>query len=216
MNARKAAGFTLIEMMLAIGVLGLILAMLASSFSTVAHSKVHAEGRLLVDREGRALLWQISKEVRDCVQTPTAYSHVYLLGTGHMASGQPIDSISMCTLSAGHRRAFTGMTPEMMVSYNVVSNPEHQGWYMLQRTQQSGLLLNTVRTNAIVLADNLLSLHLKYFDGLHWLESWDSSSLPRNGQLPVAVAIQIQMAAPNNRVMNFATQVTVPMAISQW
>ncbi len=43
-------------MMLAIGVLALILAMLASSFSAVAHSKVHAEGRLKVDREGRALL----------------------------------------------------------------------------------------------------------------------------------------------------------------
>ena len=51
---RAARGFTLIEMMLAIGVLALILAMLASSFSAIAHSKVHAEGRLIVDREGRA------------------------------------------------------------------------------------------------------------------------------------------------------------------
>jgi hypothetical protein len=34
--------------------------------------------------------------------------------------------------------------------------------------------------------------------------------------LPIAVGIQIQMAAPGGRVMNFATQVTVPMAIAQW
>src|SRR5712692_10251848 len=47
--AAPQCGFTLIEMMLAIGVLALILAMLSTSFSTVAHSKVHAEGRLLVD-----------------------------------------------------------------------------------------------------------------------------------------------------------------------
>jgi prepilin-type N-terminal cleavage/methylation domain-containing protein len=69
-NHRAPRGFTLIEMMLAIGVLAMILAMLASSFSVVAHSKVHAEGRLMVDREGRALLWQLTRELRNVVQTP--------------------------------------------------------------------------------------------------------------------------------------------------
>ena len=77
---RAPRGFTLIEMMLAISVLALILAMLASSFSTVAHSKVHAEGRLMVDREGRALLWQLTKELRNAVQTPYTASNVALLG----------------------------------------------------------------------------------------------------------------------------------------
>ncbi len=209
-------GFTLIEMMLAIGVLGIILAMLSSSFSTVAHSKVHAEGRLLVDREGRALLWQISKEVRDAVQTPLAPSHVILLGGGHIGNSGPIDTITLSTLDAGHRRAITGIAPEYIVTYNVVSNPDHRGWYLLQRSQQSGLLLSGAATQSMVLADNLLSLHLRYFDGQRWSESWDSSSLPPGRQLPVAVAIQIQMAAAGGRVMDFATQVTVPMAIAQW
>lgn len=209
-------GFTLIEMMLAIGVLGLILAMLSTSFSTVAHSKVHAEGRLLVDREGRALLWQISKEVRDAVQTSFEPSHVVLLGGGHNGSSGPIDTITLSTLDAGHRRAITGIAPEYIVTYSEAANPEHHGWYLLQRSQQSGLLLSTAGSQSLVLADNLLSLHLRYFDGQRWTESWDSSSLPLGRQLPVAVAIQIQMGAPGGRVMDFATQVTVPMAIAQW
>jgi prepilin-type N-terminal cleavage/methylation domain-containing protein len=212
----RTRGFTLIEMMLAIGVLGLILAMLATSFSTVAHSKVHAEGRLLVDREGRALLWQISKEVRDAVFTPIAPSHVLLLGGGHVGSSGPLDTITLSTLDAGHRRAITGIAPEYIVSYSEVSNPDHRGWYLLQRTQQSGLMLAPAAGQSIMLADNLLSLHLRYFDGQRWTESWDSSSLPPGRQLPIAVAIQIQMGAPGGRVMDFATQVTVPMAIQQW
>jgi len=209
-------GFTLIEMMLAIGVLALILAMLANSFSTIAHSKVHAEGRLLVDREGRALLWQLTKEVSNAVQTPYALSHVALFGNGHMGNGLPIDTITMSTFSAGHRRAITGVTPETIVTYNLTPNPDFRGWYLLQRSQQSGLLTSTVATQSMVLADNVLSLHIRYFDGLRWGESWDSSSLLRGQQLPVAVAIQIQMAAPGSRVMDFATQVTVPMALTQW
>lgn len=212
----RQRGFTLIEMMLAIGVLGLILAMLATSFNTVAHSKVHAEGRLIVDREGRALLWQISKEVRDAVQTPIAPSHVLLLGGGHAGGSGPIDTLTLSTLDAGHRRAITGIAPEYIVSYSEVLNPDHRGWYLLQRTQQSGLMLAAAAGQSIMLADNLLSLHLRYFDGQRWTESWDSTSLPPGRQLPVAVAIQIQMAAPGGRVMAFATQVTVPMAIAQW
>ncbi len=210
-----ARGFTLIEMMLAIGVLALILAMLASSFSAVAHSKVHGEGRLLVDREGRALLWQMSREIRNAVQTPVSPSHVILIGGGHAGSNGPIDSITMSTLDAGHRRALTGLAPEFIVTYNIVSNPDQHGWYLLQRSQQSGLMAGGAG-QATVLADNLLSMHLRYFDGDRWSETWDSTSAQPGRQLPVAVAIQIQMAAPGGHAMDFATQVTVPMAIAQW
>ena len=213
---RAPRGFTLIEMMLAIGVLALILVMLASSFSTIAHSKVHAEGRLIVDREGRALLWQLTKELRNAVQTPYTASNVALFGNGRMGNGSPIDTITMSTFSGGHRRAITALIPETIVTYNLTPNPDQQGWYMLQRSQQSGLLTNTVAQQTTVLADNILSLHFRYFDGQKWDESWDSSSMPRGTQLPIAVAIQIQMAAPGGRVMDFATQVTVPMSMQQW
>jgi len=213
---RAQRGFTLIEMMLAIGVLALILAMLASSFSTIAHTKVHAEGRLMVDREGRALLWQLTKELRNAVQTPYTASNVALFGNGHMSSGVPVDTLTMSTFSGGHRKALTGMTPETIVSYTLTSNPDQQGWYVLQRSQQSGLLTGSVAPQTTTLAGNILSLHFRYFDGQRWGESWESSSLPQGRQLPVAVAIQIKMAAPNGQVMDFATQVTVPMAIQQW
>jgi prepilin-type N-terminal cleavage/methylation domain-containing protein len=215
-NRGAPRGFTLIEMMLAIGVLALILAMLAGSFSAVAHSKVHAEGRLMVDREGRSLLWQMTKELRNAVQTPYNLSNVGLFGNGRMGNGQPIDTITVSTLSGGHRRALTGFTPETIVTYNLTPNPNNPGWYVLQRSQQSGLMTGAVSTQSMVLADNVLSVHIRYFDGQRWGESWDSSSLTRGRQLPVAVAIQLQMAAPGGQVMDFATQVTVPMAIAQW
>src|SRR5258707_13616131 len=71
---RAPRGFTLIEMMLAIGVMALILAMLASSFSTIAHSKVNAEGPLIFDREARALLWKLTKELRNPAPPPNSTS----------------------------------------------------------------------------------------------------------------------------------------------
>jgi general secretion pathway protein J len=213
---RAPRGFTLIEMMLAIGVLALIMTMLASAFSTIAHSKVHAEGRLMVDREGRALLWQMTKELRNAVQTSYAASNVALLGNGRAGSNGPIDTITLSTFSGGHRRAIVGLTPETIVTYNLTPNPDQPSLYLVQRSQQSALMTSSAALQSTVLADNVVSLHIRYFDGDKWGESWDSSSLPRQHQLPFAVAIQIKLAAPGGHVMDFATQVTLPMAFNPW
>jgi prepilin-type N-terminal cleavage/methylation domain-containing protein len=208
-------GFTLLEMMLAVAVLGLMLAMLSSSFSTVAHSKVHAEDRLVTDHTGRALLFQIANEIRGMVQTPQTPSRVYLLGIGHMQGGEPLDTISMSTLDYGHRRSFTSFGAEEIVTYAAVPNPEHRGWFVLERYEQSGLVqyANPATGPGTVLATNLLSLHIRYFNGQMWSESWDSASVPAGIQLPAAVTIDLQLAAPNGRVMNFTTEVSVPMAM---
>jgi prepilin-type N-terminal cleavage/methylation domain-containing protein len=212
-----AHGFTLIEIMLAIGVLGVILSMLASSFSIVAHGKVHGEGRLDANREGRAVLWQMSSEIRGAVQTPVALSHVLLIGNGRFGNNGPLDTITLSTLDASHQRSLTGGGAESVISYNLVPNPDHNGWFLLQRTQQSGLLLSPGAPARFVLADNLLSLHIRYYDGQRWGESWDSSSLPRGRQLPMTVALELRMASPGGGgAMDYSTQVTVPMGITQW
>jgi prepilin-type N-terminal cleavage/methylation domain-containing protein len=215
---RASRGFTLIEMMLAVGILGLILAMLTSSFSTVSHSKVHAEGHLATDHEGRALLWQMSNEIRGAVQTPSAPSHVMLVGSGGMMGGSAIDSLTISTLDVARHRSFTGFGAEEIVTYSAVPNFQHQGWFLLQRSEQSGLDQTGVpgTTNTTILAGNLLSMHLRYFNGSMWSESWNSASYPEGQQLPIAMTIDLQMAAPNGTMMDFATQVTVPMAMEQW
>ncbi|MGH7815354.1 MAG: type II secretion system protein GspJ [Candidatus Binataceae bacterium] len=206
-------GFTLIEMMLAVLILGLILAMLASSFSAVAHSKVHGEARLAVDRAGRAILWEMSNELAGAVQTVTP-SNVLLIGKAHAGGAGAADSVTVSTLNAGHRRTIGGFGPEEVVSYSLVANPDESGWYMLERSESSGLASpQSAPASGVVLADNVLSLHLRYFDGQTWLESWDTSSLPRSRQLPIAVTIDLQLAAPYGYTMDFATEVTVPMAM---
>jgi prepilin-type N-terminal cleavage/methylation domain-containing protein len=213
-----SAGFTLLEMMLAVAVLGLILVMLSSSFSTVAHSKVHAEDRLFADHTGRALLLQMSDEIRGTIQTPQAQSRVFLLGSGHMQSGLPLDTISMSTLDYGHRRSITTFGSEELITYAAVPNPDHRGWYTLERYEQSALVQYASNQNSLatVLAANLVSLHIQYFNGQLWSESWDSSSVPAGEQLPVAVRVDLQLAAANGRVMNFATEVSLPMAMGTW
>ena len=122
----------------------------------------------------------------------------------------------MSTFSGGHRRSINGMTPEFIVTYNLVPNSNLPGWYLLQRSQQSGLLTTSNANQSTVLADNVRSLHLRYFDGQSWGESWDSSSLPAGARFRSRWRSRFQLMAPGGLVMDFATQVTVPMGVAEW
>jgi prepilin-type N-terminal cleavage/methylation domain-containing protein len=216
--AASSRGFTLIEIMIAVAILGLVFVMLAGSFHTVATGKVQGEGHLAAAQESRTVLTGMSNEIRGAVQTPNNPSQVTVMGTGRMQSHTPLDSLSISTLDPGHRRALEGFGAEDTVSYATMSNSAHPGWYILTRTQTSSLLTtgSSSPDTTVVLADNLLALHFSYFDGSTWGESWDSSSLPPGNQLPQAIAIDLVLAAPGGAPLKLSTMVTLPMAFAQW
>lgn len=213
---RCAQGFTLIELMLAAMILGIVMAMLASSFNAVSHGKVQAEDRLDVDHQGRAILWALSDEFRDAVQTPIVPSQVMLLGQGHMNGGVPLDNVTVSTLDLAHSMSLDGFGAEQLVSYTTAPNPSHPQWSLLMRSEQSALISSQAAGNSVVLANNLVSLHVRYFDGTIWHESWDSSSLPPGRQLPLAVAIDLVIGDSRGNPVGFSTQVNLPMSITQW
>ncbi|MGH7915268.1 MAG: prepilin-type N-terminal cleavage/methylation domain-containing protein [Candidatus Binataceae bacterium] len=212
-------GFTLIEIMLAVAILGIIMVMLASSFHAVAAGKTHAEGRLLSNRQARALLSQLTTELHGAVQTPLIASHVVLVGQGRMQGGEPLDSLIISTLDSGHRHSISSFGSEELIAYTGRPNPHHQGWYMLMREQRSALLSGTAGVKIappVVLAGNVLAFHVRYFNGNMWVESWNSNSLPPGTQLPQAIAIDLVMAGPGGAPVALSTQVTLPMAFTQW
>jgi prepilin-type N-terminal cleavage/methylation domain-containing protein len=219
---RARAGFTLIELMLAVSLLGLILVTLAASFAAVAHSKIHGESRIAIDDQGRAILFMMSKELRGAVYTPFEPSKVLLMGTGHQQNGQPLDSLVVSTLDPGHRRAINGFTAEQTVAYETsLPNPDTPHAFLLTRSERSSLLSGkpNAATNLppIVLADNVHALHLRYFDGSKWNETWnsaDAQTVANGAPLPLAVTIDLTLAAPSGRSIHFSTEVTLPMAVT--
>lgn len=215
---RCARGFTLLELMLAIAILSIVMAMIAGSFRAVAQSKIHGEDRLETDRAGRAILRQMSNELRCAVQTLFVPSQVVLIGTGQMRGGVPVDALTVSTLDPGHRHSIVSFGTEDLVSYTTSPNPDHQKWFVLSRSQRSALLGqgDAAAAPPIVLADNLLGLHIRYYNGTQWFESWNSTMLPHGQQLPVAVSIDLELATANGHVMDLSTMIEVPMAVPLW
>lgn len=216
---RCSPAFTLIEIMLAIAILGMVLVMLAESFHAVSGSKTHAENRIALDQAARTILAQMSDELRGAVQTPFIASRVLLLGNARKDGGVPMDTFTVSTLDPGHRRSLEGFGPEDTVAYVTAPNPDHRGWFLLKRVQYSSLLTNPPtleNSSPVVLANNLLSLHIRYYDGDNWRESWDSTSLPPGQALPAQIVIDLKMASPGGSALTLATAIAPPMAFSQW
>src|SRR5260370_37073403 len=168
--------------------------MLTGAFHAIAAGKVQAESRLGVEQTARGILWQMSNEIRGAVQTPLVASHVMVVGQARTRSGTPLDSITVSTLDPGQRPTVDDFGPEDVISYTSIPNPKRRGWSLLTRTRTSGLLSNTAGRNATsstVLADNVLSLHMRYFDGNKWTESWDSSSLPPGPPSPIPASTDL-------------------------
>jgi prepilin-type N-terminal cleavage/methylation domain-containing protein len=215
-----AHGFTLIEMMLAVAILGIIMVMLAGSFHAVVAGKTHAENRLQGDREARAVLNQMANELEGAIQTPLVASRVMLVGQASMHNGVPLDSISISTIDVGQQSSVNGFGAEQVINYFGEPNPEHPGWFMLMRQERSALLgSNTAGMRLpppVVLANDILKLHLRYFNGNMWLESWNSHSLPPGEELPQAVSIDLVLADPSGAKIALSTHVMVPMAFAQW
>jgi type II secretory pathway pseudopilin PulG len=216
---RHAASFTLIEIMLAVAILGMVLLMLAESFHAVAGSKAHAENRIAIDQAARTILSQMSNELRGAVQTPFIASRVILLGHARKDGGEPMDSFTVSTLDPGHRRSLEGFGPEDTVAYVTAPNPDHSGWFLLNRIQYSSLLVNPPtleNSSPVLLVNNLVSLHIRYFDGDSWSESWDSTSLPPGRSLPAEIAIELKMGSASGAALTLSTAVSPPMAFQEW
>jgi prepilin-type N-terminal cleavage/methylation domain-containing protein len=209
------AGFTLIELMLAVAILGLIVVMLAESFHAVSLSKLHAEARLNSERSGRAILWQMSNEIRCAIQTPLAPSRVLMLGSAKYQGGVPVNTLTVSTLAPGHRRSIDGYGAEEIVTYKAIPNPYHRGWFLLERSQFSALGPGT-SPMPIVVADNLVGLKIRYFDGQQWGQVWNSENMSPGRQIPGAVWIDLSLAGPRGEPLAFSTQVTLPMSNAQW
>jgi prepilin-type N-terminal cleavage/methylation domain-containing protein len=216
---RFARGFTLIEMMLAVAILGMVMVMLSESFHAVAAGKTHAEARLASNREARALLAEMANELHGAIQTPLIASRVLLVGQGRTRNGVPLDNLAISTIDVGHHGRIAGFGAEEEIIYTGQPNPQHRGWYMLTREEHSALLGDSAGIKLappVVLATNVLGFHLRYFNGTIWVETWDSHSLPPGQQLPQAVSIDLELAGPGGGPMELSTQVSVPMAFVQW
>ncbi len=211
MGAIRSRGFTLIEVMVSVGILAVIMVLIWSSTSQSLRSKERVESRDLAFHSGQIALNKLTAdlEVAFLTKAPTATAEAaeeagmpsefktFMIGEDR----GDMDALRFTSLS--HMRLVKNAkeSDQMRIAYEVVPHPEEIGFYNLVRREQPWLTNTTeVEGRAFTLAEKIKKFDVEFYDSRKndWGKEWDTEKLDWKDRLPMAVRITIVFADPDD------------------
>lgn len=236
---RNHKGFTLLEVLVAVIVAGIILVTVYGSFSRTMNTKAHAEQRAELWATGRDAVMRIADDLESAV--PPYLGNQVLFQGKTDAAGAYLYFVNVNRGAYGATRVLPGRT---LVVYEIV--PGTQPGLLTVRRFQRPFSAAVAEANDQEVPDepeyrmtgyNLLScerfegqvdipgsctrvrsLRFRFYDLVdgQWREAWDSTDptmLP--SRMPYAVEISLVLADERGQEQEFSTIVDLPLAISQ-
>jgi general secretion pathway protein J len=193
--APKSAGFTLLEVLIAVAIMSMIVTIIYTSFFTAGENVKQAEAIRDATDLTRTLMAKLSSDIANAylnqnmnapVVTTIFYGKKVDSDTGDKSRH---DSLSLTTLT-NWRRPSSKETDLWEVGYYFKQKPDGSGWYMMRREKRE-LSKDAPALEGGVeygMTDRVVSLQLRYYDGSSWTDEWDSRSRQR---LPKVVEIDL-------------------------
>lgn len=207
--ASWSRGFTLLEVLVASAILGIVLAALYGVFSQTLLSRSMAEERAEQARTARIALLRINEDLQSAL--PPTNREIHFLGKTRPTQKFPEDTLSFVTLT---RAAVTTRTPEgdlSEIAYAVEPDPSDITQKRLVRRVRFTLSPpNETADEAAPLLFHVHGLRFRFFDGRQWQEEWRPEHA--QSQLPQAVETTVYVADSQGKILPFSTVMTLPLA----
>ena len=217
---RKVKGFTLLEVMVSMAILGVIMTLIWSSTSQSLRAKDRFEKRDLVFHQGRVALRKMGEDLsmafltRGAARRAEGATAIKTFFIGEDRASQ--DSLSFTSFS--HLRLFRGAreSDQCKVAYEVVPSPEDPGRFNIVRREDPWIDDTIeVKGRAFTLAWDVREFDVEYYDYRRdeWIKSWDTEQADWRGRLPMAVRIRIAFVDPDeeSEVIPLSTAVMIPL-----
>lgn len=223
MNESRRGGFTLLEVLVAITILGILLTTVYGAVSRTIKTKEHAESVARMASTGREAVLRIADEMEASL-SPVRVSTAVFQGVGG-GSGQFLDQARFAISSRPPFGPIGGTGGRVLITYYLAEQEGVPQTYLLVRSERPlpkpGATAATadgeedpqeVRT---LVVDNVAGLRMRYLDGDsgQWAENWDSTQ-PGDFErrLPVAVEVALYLYDDKGAVQDFSTIVDLPLA----
>ncbi len=214
-GSRQARGFTLIEVLVAVAISSLVLAVAYGSFFQVIKSKEFAEESLELYSEARVALGMISRDLAMAFLRGSVYpgsqgiQPPYFEGS---ESGSGEKTLRMVTFTYGPVAGGAG-----------VDQTEVE--YATRLDRESGLFVLVRRENPFMdeesgwieypLSERVVAFDLSYLPSAgagELVTEWDSAVA---GALPAAVVVKLVLRSPRGDDVPFSTTVALPAALER-
>ncbi len=245
MSDRRRGGFTLLELLLAIAILGLLMATVYGSLSRVESSKLLAESRSELYSAGRQAVLKIAADLEAALPPPSG-DRVYFRGTSGAGTSPDVQFVMMNRGGYGQQRVRPG---RVLIVYSLSPLAKRRNEYGLLReeylykamldkadgltadddpvdenappTEQAALLLDCPDMpddlNLPGACQPVVELGFRFYDDVvrDWRDEWDSTAEATLGRLPAAVEIHLALADEDGGSHEFGTIVDLPLARGQ-
>jgi general secretion pathway protein J len=226
-------GFTLLEIMVATAILGIIMVTIYGVLSRALYAKSHSEERADLYAAGRETVLKIADELEGAL--PPNGRNIGFIGVPGN-DRVPTDAVQFDVVV----RRLSGVSQtrggRALVTYSLDPMPDTPSLYALRRQEQLLTEAPQEETNpdspadspdaapqgpaaiAAHLLDQVVGLKFRYLDPEtgQWVDSWDTTADPRPGSPPIGLpgAVQVVLFVTDNSggVHDFGTTVDLPLA----
>lgn len=202
---RTPCGFTLIELMVALVILGTLAGGLTLSFRTAldAQERIGRDGDEA--QEIRVVVDAFRADIEQAALTAGS-DRSWFIGTDEGDNENPMDTLRLTTRS--HRVPMRDVDPSAewesqarhadwsAVTYTIVpADEEEEGGLYRREVVPPGEDPMEETGQAELLSAAVAGLNFRYFDGVEWQETWDTTDA-NSGALPRAVEVTIILRPP--------------------
>jgi len=197
-SKRSASGFTLLELILAMAITGVLSVVLFTSLSAAFNTRQRTEDHL-AGRNTLRITMNLLRADLQCVPMPTTLLTGEFVGEDDLAViGRDADLITYTTANIG---LATGeeISDLREIRLSLVEDPETDDQRLLIREVQPHLLASVTPDPIVqVLARRVVSFNARYYDGTDWTDQWASAD--QENALPHAVELTLKVRPERHRV----------------
>ena len=205
----RPAGFTLLEVVISVGILAVILTIVYNTFNSSMKAFTAMENQGDAYAQARIVLTRMSEEIASIYFATSEKSNTGLLGEDRDEYDLPADSLHFTTLS--HIRWVKDSKESELseIGYYLETDREMETSFLFRREDWD--VDGTLEEGGITLelAEGIDGLNFRYHDGAEWVEDWDSKA--RNG-LPNSIEVTLLMSDVRLERIEFRIEIPVPMA----
>lgn len=213
---RPAAGFTLIELMLAIAILALITTLMWSSFSQASRNKKRVEAQQERTHTVRTALLRMARELEMSFLSESEEPDATLPRTQFLGVSRPdVDELWLTSFAHQRLRAGAPESDAAAIGYFGERDPEDRRVLNLMRKESRRLVPkdpHDIPGETYVLCPDIVRLKFSYYDyhKKEWQDAWDSKVMGQNF-LPSHVHIALTVLDDQGREQTYATDARIQL-----
>ncbi len=209
-------GFTLLEVLLAVAILGVVVAMTSIALNSTVKLVEMTNSQQDIYRQVKVTFERITEDITSAL----ADKGGVFIGQESEIDGRAADNLTFLSRAHLSLAAESGSGGEAVIRYRVVVDEAESEYLKLLRFDTLNRPGGTVSNEpGFILCENIYSFKLKYFDidGQEF-DSWDTGTDDESDSgkrivLPAVVSITIEFKLDDNTILPFQTSVWLPVGI---